>query len=598
MRAKIAILILILIVQTLSFANAGPTDDVSWSKDHNEMISTSPLILEDSIVVKTTDGLIAYSHSGVEQWKWSPSQTLLFEISPLYHHEPTNLIVTGWTDGQVTAHQSENGELAWTISTDSPMWGITGRIHESQGTIVIPVETGLLWINPNDGSITREFTFPDNVTGYRHGATSIVEDDNVWYVVGDEIGRIHRIDVNESTIIAQYNSSRIRDSIHVLDVQQGRYIVASIGIEANASGLHILDDSGPISSVSLTGSVGTIAVQNSSVIVGDANGLHLFECEVNCSLMGHHEGLGSITGEIGIHEVNGSSLVTAPWNVANGHWTAHRIENSTTLVPIWTWYPEIENWLTGGIDHRLGVWAGGNDAGLLEVKGVLSNSTNVSNSELDQETESTESSLFSPGIILLIGLGLTGILILASQRNEMVETNLLRALSLIWLIVVVILAPAILEALTQSVTDTTVDADEEDPLWDKFPGSYIGTQVVCIDVPNGRDFVDAQNTSVHHDLTGFEIQRTPHVDGRVEACIGGLEGHTNVESASIEAAGLLGLEIQIEDHALGSYLTAIGSFETASGDGGWEYWVNENHALVSIEQHPLPNSSVIHWRFL
>ena len=290
MRAKIAILVLILLVQTLSFADAGSTDDVSWSKDHNEMISTSPLILEDSIVVKTTDGLIAYSHSGVEQWKRRPYKTLLIEISPLYHHEPTNLIVTGWTDGQVTAHRSENGELAWTISTDSQMWRITGRIHESQGTIVIPVETGLLWINPNDGSITREFTFPDNVTGYRHGATSIVEDDNVWYVVGDEIGRIHRIDANESSIIAQYNSSRIRDSIHVLDVQQGRYIVASIGIEASASGLHILDDSGPISNVSLTGSVGTIVVQNSSVIVGDANGLHLFECEVNCSLMGHHEG--------------------------------------------------------------------------------------------------------------------------------------------------------------------------------------------------------------------------------------------------------------------------------------------------------------------
>lgn len=598
MRAKITILALILLAQTLSFADAGPTDDLSWSKDHNEMISTSPLILEDSIVVKTTDGLIAYSHSGEEQWKWNSTQTLLFEISPLYHHELTNLIVTGWTDGQVTAHQPEDGELVWSISTDSPMWGITGRIHESQGTIVIPVETGLLWINPNDGSITREFTFPDNVTGYRHGATSIVTDENVWYLVGDEIGRIHRIDMNQSTIIAQYNSSRIRDSIHVLDVQQGRYIVASNGIEANISGLHVLDDSGPISSIELLGSVGTIAVHNSSVIAGDTNGLHLFECEVNCSLMDHHEGLGSITGEIRIHEVNGSSLVTTPWNVANGHWTAHRIENDTTLVPIWTWYPEIENWLTAGIDYHLGVWAGGNDAGLLEVRGVPSSPTNSSNLEQNQEIESTESPLFSPGIMLLIGLGLTGILILASQRNEMVETNLLRALSLIWLIVVVILAPAILEALTESVTDTTVDADEEDPLWDKFPDSYIGTQVVCIDVPNGRDFVDAQNTSLHYDLTGFEFQRTPHVDGRVEACIGGLESHTNVESATIEAAGLLGLEIQIEDHALGSYLTGIGSFETASGDGGWEYWVNDNHALVSIEQHPLPTSSVIHWRFL
>ncbi|MFL2978835.1 MAG: hypothetical protein ACJZ59_07275 [Candidatus Thalassarchaeaceae archaeon] len=113
MRAKIAILVLlILLAQTLSFAHAGPTDELSWSKDHDEMISTSPLILADSIVVKTTDGLISILlHSGEELWTWNPSQALLFEISPLYHHEPTSLIVTGWTDGQVTAHQPGDGEL-------------------------------------------------------------------------------------------------------------------------------------------------------------------------------------------------------------------------------------------------------------------------------------------------------------------------------------------------------------------------------------------------------------------------------------------------------------------------------------------------------
>ncbi|MFL2978836.1 MAG: hypothetical protein ACJZ59_07280 [Candidatus Thalassarchaeaceae archaeon] len=71
------------------------------------------------------------------------------------------------------------------------------------------------------------------------------------HLVGDEMGRIHRIDLNQSSIIAQYNSSRIRDSIHVLDAQQGRYIVASNGIEANTSGLHVLDGSGPLSSVEL-----------------------------------------------------------------------------------------------------------------------------------------------------------------------------------------------------------------------------------------------------------------------------------------------------------------------------------------------------------
>ena len=597
MRAKIAILVLILLVPTLFVAHAGPTDEVSWSKDQNGMISTSPLILDDSIVVKSTDGLTAYSYSGEELWTWTPSQVLLFEISPLYFHAPTNLIVTGWTDGQVTAYHPEDGEIAWSMSSDSPMWGITGRIHESQGLLVVPIETGLLWLDPQNGSVTREFTFPDGAIGYRHGATSIVEDDNVWYLVGDEMGRIHRIDVNESSIIAQYNSSRIRDSIHVLDAQQGRYIVASNGIEANASGLHILDGLGPISSVELVGSIGTVAVQNNSVIVGDANGLHLFTCTVNCTLMDHHDGKGPITGEIRIHEVNGSSLVTTPWNVADGHWTAHRIENGTTLVSIWTWHPEIENWLTAGIDHRLGVWAGGNDAGLLEVRGVSSNTSTPPSSDLGQETEPTESSLLNPGVILLIGLGSTAIIVLASQRNKVIETHLLRALSLIWLVVVVALAPAILETLTESVTDTD-EADADNPLWNEFPASYIGTQVVCIDVPNGRDSLYVQNTSLHHDVTGLEIHRTSHVDGRAQACVGGLDGHDNVESATIEATGLLGLGIQIEEHALGSYLTGIGSLETASGDGGWEYWVNDNHALVSIEQHTLPESSVIHWRFL
>ena len=282
----------------------------------------------------------------------------------------------------------------------------------------------------------------------------------------------------------------------------------------------------------------------------------------------------------------------------DGHWTAHRIDNDSSLAQIWTWYPEIENWLTAGIDYRLGVWAGGNDAGLLEVRGVSSSPTNSSNLEQNEKTESTESPMFSPGIALLIGMGLTGILILASQRYEMVETNLLRALSLIWLVVVVVLAPAILEALTESVTETTVDADDDDPLWSGFPDSYVSTQVVCIDVPNGRDFVYAQNTSLHHDIMGLEIQRTPHNDGRVEACIGGLKGTTMSKMQTIEAVELLRLDVKIEDHALGSYLTKIGSFETASGDGGWEYWVNENHALVSIDQHPLPTSSVIHWRFI
>ncbi|MFL2978839.1 MAG: hypothetical protein ACJZ59_07295 [Candidatus Thalassarchaeaceae archaeon] len=66
--------------------------------------------------------------------------------------------------------------------------------------------------------------------------------------------------------------------------------------------------------------------------------------------------------------------------------------------------------------------------------------------------------------------------------------------------------------------------------------------------------------------------------------------HENVESATIEAAGIAWFgRSRLRTMPWDLTLTGIGSFETASGDGGWEYWVNDNHALVSIEQHPLPD---------
>ncbi|MFL2978837.1 MAG: hypothetical protein ACJZ59_07285 [Candidatus Thalassarchaeaceae archaeon] len=122
---------------------------------------------------------------------------------------------------------------------------------------------------------------------------------------------------------------------------------------------------------------------------------------------------GSITGEIRIHEVNGSPLVTTPWNVvANGHWTAHRIENGTTLVPIWTWHPEIENWLTAGIDspsRRLGGWQ--RCRLVLEVRGVsIGYAQQPPRSDLETTSgnriHSNRPCSQSRGIILLIGLGL------------------------------------------------------------------------------------------------------------------------------------------------------------------------------------------------
>ena len=137
--------------------------DLQWDKDVNiGYISTAPLVTQGLVIVKgggsNSDDIdptiVAYrADNGSEVWRAThPTSTYNFEISPLVFVpagtlpcSPTqDMIVTGWTSGQLTAHDLADGTPLWNVSTPAPLWGITAQGLSIEDRIIWPTETGII----------------------------------------------------------------------------------------------------------------------------------------------------------------------------------------------------------------------------------------------------------------------------------------------------------------------------------------------------------------------------------------------------------------------------------------------------------------------
>ena len=74
--------------------------------------------------------------------------------------------------------------------------------------------------------------------------------------------------------------------------------------------------------------------------------------------------------------------------------------------------------------------------------------------------------------------------------------------------------------------------------------------------------------------------------------IGGIGTFGNVSEATISAADELNLSLEIEQTNLGNYLVSING-ETGNG---WEFYVDGNRGLYSIDEVRLEQESVLVWR--
>ena len=118
---------------------------VQWSIDlESGYVSTSPLVIDDLLIVKVGGssentggewvdgrgpGIYAFNtYSGEQIWRYEHNQSRSgFEISPPVYVEHYEMLINGWTSGNITAHNIETGELLWSHETERISWGITGK---------------------------------------------------------------------------------------------------------------------------------------------------------------------------------------------------------------------------------------------------------------------------------------------------------------------------------------------------------------------------------------------------------------------------------------------------------------------------------------
>ena len=183
------------------------------------------LVTEGLVIVKgggsNSDGIaptmVAYrADNGSEVWRATHSvSTYNFEMSPMVQVpagilpcSPVNdLVVTGWTSGQLTAHDLATGAPIWNVSTPAPLWGITAQGLNIEDRIIWPTETGIIDVCAANGTLQHQHqnnsirTYRANI-GLWYSWNNFTMD--YGYLQGTESGDILRYDVNLS-LVGQLN---------------------------------------------------------------------------------------------------------------------------------------------------------------------------------------------------------------------------------------------------------------------------------------------------------------------------------------------------------------------------------------------------------
>jgi len=651
-----AVMILVLCSSTTSFGHTVDPQNVTWelppvqwSKDlESGYVSTAPLVLDDLLIVKvggSSDnsggpwdegkgpGIYAFNtYTGEQLWRYEHNQSQSgFEISPPIYIHQYEMLINGWTSGYITANDIDSGELLWSYQTEHISWGITGKpvaiVGESlfDDAIHVATETGVVGLTPN-GTVLFEHTFPYNATGYRNGvgfmlldynqSRPLAADNGLYVTVGDETGGFHAWEINGDN----FTSWKLQDLIGGSDwkirtppfVTHPRNDSDTYGLGIVAQGI------GGGEMLTLDYQVnGTFIVKHSTsigiapaipmflpagvVVTGDLTSV-LAHCTFNSSGCENATFIdsGPVSGEITtlFGEYNSGGMPFAiPHNTAEGYWTGHLIWwNETKLDSSlqWDWHPEKPGWITAGIGGTSEVMAAANDASWLEVR-FENRTSNPNYDSTDQQEEVIDSEVtYSTvtGLHMVNELAIVVILLISSGALFADSTSAKRLGSIGILVVFLLLLPTLNVAWVTSVNDKGNDQAAE---VSQFPEQYFDTQVVCFEFPD--DLWDEElGLSIFLDTNGEEIERSQGNNSRT--CVGGLQGHQNIHTASMEATSVAGYNYTWDEQPLGMFVEDIGMATAGDGDRWWLYWVDGKHGALAADLQPMTNASVVEWKFL
>lgn len=525
---------------------ADSSDQESWEVDlENGYISTKPIFVDDQVIVRTSgfwtgeDRPHVYSFdviSGIENWRFSNPNSTNHDMSPLLHINAgqgecgtwSDMVLVAWTDGKVTALDSSDGSLIWSSKTEVVTWGITGAMAQDGENIVVPTRQGLSRFCLSDGTENLRVDLPQ--LGWRNGVT--VTDDS--YLLGNEEGVLNIVSKDGTVTNITLGQGMIRHPPIVTTAGTVSHLQTS-------SGSAIYLDAELISEEGRSPAI-PVKISN-KLYFGTSDSVSVWVCETDCVLEGRSEF--HTNGEITIETIGDESVIWYPRNTQQGGWgygiPGEEIKLFSSIHDTYT---------TAGMSFGpSGEMAFGNDAGVLVV--VIDDEIPESSQQEDSHSSSFQA---HPAHFLMVGL-LMGIAYSIYNSNR----DLRNKLGVLLILVMAIFAlPSVSDMWSKEVDKLTEGPGD----WnDDWPDSWIGTQVVVFELPDG------------------------------EVAIGGLSGYDNVEQLTDAAALEAGVEVEKQSYSIGEMIVSFDGHELE----GWEFTVDGERTPVGISQAVVSEASVVRW---
>ena len=536
---RVVLLLLLLIL--LPFAKAESTH--SWEHEFdNGYITTQPLLVEDSVFVRTSGFWIGDERpqvsafeitSGDELWTYRSETTLQHDMSPLMFVGSgdgvcgswQDLLIVAWADGKVTALNPSNGELVWEQQTEVNVLGITGQLGIDEDRVVVPTRQGLSTFCLEDGEQLLRVDFEE--IGWRNSV--LVSESG--YHVGTEAGVLYSVNRDGTVSNSSIGDGKIRHA--PIETQHGLLIHLQT---ATGSTLYLNN--------SIIGNYGyspAIPLQyEERIFLATSNEWVSLSCD-NITCFEESKSSFHSNGEMSMRILENNSVeIWVPSNTPDGGWG---VFNRTSLQRMHT--TSFDTYTTAAPGFSPGAIALGNDMGLLQVTlfGVEESPGNPSSFSLIEAFH----------YVLLLSSYLLCCLFFATNNKP----RLWKALTLFLLLFTVAAVPEM------SAKWPTFAESEAEATWDtEWPEEWRDTQIVVIEI-----------------------------DGK-ENVIGGLNGHSNVYELTQAASSSLGISTDYEDQYLGLYLL---SFNGTEGDG-WEFTLDGSRSNTGIVDTAIDSDSILRWR--
>ena len=626
--------------------------DVQWNASVDiGYISTTPLVKDGLVIVKGGGdpmtgegaGLVAYrADTGIEVWRsLHTASDRGFETAPLIHISgqtassntcaaERDIVVTGWTSGQLTAHDFVTGEELWNQSTAAPNWGITGGgFSLLTGEIIWPTETGVIQVCTVNGTILNQHHDPALRT-YRAnlGIWIDMETDanntittSVGWLQGTESGHLLRYDDNSSLIgdidlteLANLTGTwRIR-STPIFLIEYGALIHLHtdgasnlVRIGWNESGNATLFDSivlGPGTATTPPGlnMLSVIAGVEDTVHFGVANGSMFEAIRWNAT---------NVVGEIQWLQWGEATAVCLPQNTADGSWYIAIDANHSV-----EWIPEQAGYVIAGCGSDGLVHAVANDASWLEVRydpldwnsiHSRSDSTlgtteeSVTTEPPEVESENTTEQKGIPGVIWLpfIGAGIFAIVAQFAVSSDIRRQVRIGALFMTMLGLVMV--ATVYNA--QIVSEPESDSSQRTRVSSLVPA--LGEDLAENEVLVAFHFPEsyAPDGCTGGEVFSLETNQTWAIDPAPEgsdcvvvAAIEIESGHT-VGMVTQTTLGNYQYSHEIEQQILGPFLQDIGD-ATGGADGRWwSYDLNGGYGTIGMSDQVIQPGDHIDWHF-